>query len=188
MKVVVVRWERVVQHAYLLSHSLPLLGTELRNCHELTSTELDMVILGQLSAHDVSNTSTVHVSSSQSRTKHAAATYFYKNIQRCRKTFLFLHTLSDKRFQILLSHYEAKVVAPRRHDLTCKSPPNTTSLPRVNRMLDFAKNIAESISLPLPGCLPNFRDEQIQLLPTDMTKWMCIVNTARHQKTKTRNL
>ena len=34
----------------------------------------------------------------------------------------------------------------------------------------FSENIAESISLPLPDCLPNFRDERIQLLLTDMTK------------------
>ena len=32
------------------------------------------------------------------------------------------------------------------------------------------KSLASSISLHLPGCLPNFRDEQVQLLPTDMSK------------------
>ena len=37
-------------------------------------------------------------------------------------------------------------------------------------MLSFVRNLASSISLPLPGRLPNFRDERVQLLPTDMNK------------------
>ena len=50
------------------------------------------------------------------------------------------------------------------------SPANTTSLERVTRILQIVKNLAASISLPLPGRLPNFRDERVQLLPTDMSK------------------
>ena len=136
------------------------------NCHELTSNELDMVILGQLNAHCTLSASVP----SSSRTSNAASTYFYKNNQQCRKCFLFMHTISDKRFRNLVDHYKASGVTPRVHGLAGKSPPNTTSLSRVTSMLRFIKNLASSVSLPLPGRLPNFRDERVQLLPTDMSK------------------
>ena len=135
------------------------------NCHELTSDELDMVILGQLNAH-CSGSASVASSSRSS----AAATYFHKNNQLCRKCFLFVHTISDKRFRNLVDHYKTSGVAPRTHGLTGKSPPNTTSFARVSSMLQYVRNLASSISLPLPGRLPNFRDERVQLLPTDMSK------------------
>ena len=136
------------------------------DCHELTSGELDMVILGQLNAHYEGNKSVA----STSRSSNAVASYFYKNNQQCRKCFLFMHTISDKRFRNLVDHYTTAGVTPRTHGLSGKSPSNTTSFTRVTNMLSFVKILASSISLPLPGHLPNFRDERIQLLPTDMSK------------------
>ena len=136
------------------------------SCHELTSNELDMVILAQLSAHSTIS-SRLHDESIRS---HATATYFYKNNKLCRKSFLFLHTISDKRFRNLVDRYRVHGVAPQVHGFAGSSPPNTTPFDSVTSMLQFVKNFAASISLPLPGRLPNFRYERVQLLPTDMTK------------------
>ena len=136
------------------------------NCLELTSAELDMVILGQLNAHYEGS----ELVASPSRSSSAVASYFYKNNQQCRKCFLFLHTISDKRFRNLVHHFITAGVTPRTHGLSGKSPSNTTSFARVSNMLSFVRNLASSISLPLPGRLPNFRDERVQLLPTDTNK------------------
>ena len=126
-----------------------------------------MVIIGQLNAHCLGSASVA--SSSRSS---AAATYFHKNNQLCRKFFLFMHTISDNRFRNLVDHYKTSGVAPRTHGLTGKSLPNTTCtlFAWVSSMLKFVTNLASSISLPLPGRLLNFRDERVQLLPTDMSK------------------
>lgn len=127
--------------------------------------QVDMVILGQLNAH-----SSGRISNASSSRSSVAATYFHKNNQLCRKGFVFMHTIADKCFRNLVDHYKTSGVAPRMHGLSGKSPPNTTSLERTSSMLQFVKNLASSISLPLPGQIPNFRDERVQLLPTDMSK------------------
>ena len=138
------------------------------NCHELTSNELDMVIPGQLRAHDTTTHSLSEIGGCQKKRSHCAtATYNFRNSQLCRKSFLFLHTVSDKRFRNLVEHYKVFGVTPRSHGLAGRSPSNTTSF---GRLLQFVKNLASSISLPLPGHLPNLRDERVQLLPTDMSK------------------
>ena len=46
------------------------------------------------------------------------------------------------------------------------------------------KNLASSISLPLPGRLPNFTDERVQLLPTDMTKMEVYCKAAEDESTQ----
>ena len=68
-----------------------------------------------------------------------------------------------------MDHYKISGVAVCTHGITGKSP-ITTSFERVCSMLEFVKNLASSISMPIPGRLQNFRDEWVQLLPIDMSK------------------
>ena len=46
-------------------------------------------------------------------------------------------------------------------------PANTS---QVEEVVEFIKNIGDSHAMPLPGRLPNYKDSQVMLLPTDMTK------------------
>ena len=74
-----------------------------RDCSELTRGELDMALLGQLAAFTNNSAGTTHFtryshpySSSLSRQK--SYRHFWHGGQRvCRKTFLFLHNISEKR-------------------------------------------------------------------------------------------
>ena len=109
------------------------------------ASELDMVILGKLNAHYAAGSS---VAGTSSRSTNAAATYFHKNNQHCRKCFLFLHTITDKRFRNLVDHCRMYGVTPRTHGHTGKSRPITTSPARISSMFQLVKNLASSVSLP----------------------------------------
>ena len=125
------------------------------NCLELSRGELDMVILGQINSQ----------SSPQSHTK-----FFYKGDRVCMNTFLFLHAISDKRYRNLYKHWENNGLTPKIHGSHGKSPSNATSLETVEAVLTFVRNLAAAMALPLPGRLPNCKDERVVLLPTDMSK------------------
>lgn len=67
---------------------------------ELTRAELDMALLGQLAAFTNSSTLTVHTTKDRHRTETRRKLYriFWHGGRRvCKKTFLFLHTSSEKR-------------------------------------------------------------------------------------------
>lgn len=84
-------------------------------CSELTRAELDMAILGQLSAFTNTSTLTVH----SSRHRHAPANrqrtyvFFWHGGKRvCKKMFLFLHTISKKRLENLQESFRENGLAP----------------------------------------------------------------------------
>ena len=125
------------------------------NCLELTKAELDMVVLAQINSH----------SSPPSHTK-----FFFKGNRLCMKTFLFLHAISDKRYRNLYKHWEESGITSRIHKNQGKSPHNVTPLETVEAVITFITNLAAAVALPLPGRLPNFKNERVVLLPTDMSK------------------
>ena len=81
-----------------------------------------------------------------------------------------LHSVSYKRFENLLSHYVKHGVELRVHGNSKRLPANTTSREDVHQAITFIDNIAEVHGVPLPGRLPNHRNSDITLLPSDMSK------------------
>ena len=74
------------------------------NCSELSSTELDLVILGaiqcSLNCHE---SSTSGRAEKERQNKRMA--YYYHGKRICMRTFLFLHCLQKNRFYSLVKHY-----------------------------------------------------------------------------------
>ena len=67
------------------------------NCHELSSLELDLVILGAIQS--LLNCSNFSVSGrSESQRKRSRITFYYHGKRICKKTFLFLHCINKNRF------------------------------------------------------------------------------------------
>ena len=74
------------------------------------------------------------------------------------------------RFENLLCHYDKHGVELRVHGNTKRLPANTTSQEDMQQAITFIDNIAEVHGMPLPGRLPNHRNSDIMLLPSDMSK------------------
>lgn len=75
-----------------------------------------------------------------------------------------------KRYHNLYKHWEESGITSRTHKSQGKSRHNVTSLKTVETVIAFITNIAAAVVPPFSGRLPNFKDERVVLLPTDMSK------------------
>ena len=142
-------------------------------CSELSRVELDMAILGQLSAFTNTSTLTVH----SSRYRHSPANlqwtrmvFWHGGRRVCRKMFLFLHAISKKRLENLQESFKENGLAPRQHGNTHRLPANTISFPDKQRVVEFLLTYAEANAILLPGRIPGYKCTDVQLLPSSTTK------------------
>ena len=134
---------------------------ELRSqCLELTSDQLDMLILGRLDGHTKERVGM----------KRYRSYYFVRGHQVCRKTFLFLHCISKKRLLNLKSHLRSNGLAPRVHGNQKGTPHNRTPHSSLQNVVSFIDNYAQREGLSLPGRVPGYKSFRIKLLPTSTTK------------------
>ena len=135
-------------------------------CLALEKSELDMVVLAQLQAFSNDTEADAEQESAHRRNYIA---FMFKGRRICRKTFLFLHALSLKRYRNLLVHYNNNGLVAREHGNTSKSPHNRIAFTDVQDIVAFIERLAEIHALPLPGRMPNHKDKAL-LLPSDISK------------------
>ena len=84
---------------------------------KLTSSELDMVLLGTV--HSSINCSDISVSgrieTAGKRTSYCRISFFYHGRRICGQTFLFLHRIHQRRFYSLLKQYKKNGLSVRTH-------------------------------------------------------------------------
>ena len=139
----------------------------------LTRAELDLVLLGQLSAFTFSGEQTVRATTqrhpSDSR-QHSYTIFWHRGLKVCRKTFLFLHTISEKRLKKLKSSLLHHGLSPRTHGNTKRVPKNTISFADTQQVVQFITTYAEAHAILLPGRIPGYKRSDLQLLPSSTTK------------------
>ena len=94
-------------------------------CSDLSRAELDMAILGQLSAFTNSSTLSVHSSKhrhSPANRQRAYMLFYHGGRRVCKKMFLFLHNISDKRLRNLQESLRENGLTPRCHGNTRRLP------------------------------------------------------------------
>ena len=96
--------------------------TECRNnCNELSSAELDLVILGII--HGSLNCSKTSISGRvEKNSQSTRMCFFYHGKRICKKTFLFLHCLQSYWFDSCVKHY-------RKTGMTLRTHRNSKSIP-----------------------------------------------------------
>ena len=106
---------------------------------ELTHDELDLVVMGQVMAGCFSAETSAHRGQERGKTY----TIFDHNGTRiCKKTFLFLHCMSDMRFKSIKTSYLANGVVPRVHGNMGKSRKVGLSLKEIQDIVQFIMNYA----------------------------------------------
>ena len=142
-------------------------------CFELSKNELDLVILGQMTAAENSSpivlNSTAHRHPLKERERNYM-NFFHKGHRICRNTFLFLHTIKIKRFRALSTHYRANGLVPRTHGLAGKSANSAFNLAETEFIIKFIVNYAQIHGILLPGRVPGYKRSDIQILPCNTTK------------------
>ena len=144
-------------------------------CKELTRVELDMALLGQLSAFTFSSEQTMrsttyrHPSNSRQHS-YSTFTLTHRGRKVCRKTFLFLHGISEKRLKNLKANFLKSGLSPRVHGNTRHLPANTTPFADTQQVVHFIQTYAEAHAILLPGRIPGYKRSDLKLLPSSTTK------------------
>ena len=139
------------------------------NCRELSSTELDLVILGTIQSSLNCNEKSISGRAEKNR-QHTRMAYYYHGKRICMKTFLFLHCLQHNRFYSLVKHYRKNGLTLRVHGNAKRLPSSACSAETVEKVVKFIKNTAEDQALLLPGRVPGFKRIDVKLLPSNLTK------------------
>lgn len=139
------------------------------NCIELSSAELDLVILGII--HSCLNCDDISISSrKENMRKNDRMAYFYHGKRICMRTFLFLHNIHRYRFYSLVKHYKKNGLTLRVHGNSKRLPSCACSSETVEHVIKFINNVAEEQALLLPGRVPGFKRIDVKLLPSNLTK------------------
>ena len=106
----------------------------LNNCQELSSRELDQVILANTQA--VTRVETV----GQKRSRSPRWNFLFQSKPICRDMFLIMYGISDSRLRRLREHYENSGLSSRTHGNTKRLPKNTLPFAVVEDVKLFLAN------------------------------------------------
>ena len=137
---------------------------------QMSKDQLDLAILVQLSATRSHRDCIPSSYRGNPENFRPHTMFLFRSLKICQTSFLFLHAISRHRFLNLCQHFDTQGLVGRIHGNTKRLPPNACSPSQIEDIVKFIDNIAEGHSMPLPGRLPNHRDDKVLLLPTDMTK------------------
>ena len=140
-------------------------------CYDLTHTELDMVLLGQLVASTNTSGKVVVESGHLGKERQRAYTIFYHAGKVvCGKTFRFLHTIGSKRLKNLAKSFKENGLTPRIHGNTHNRPKHSLTFESTEFVVRFLLSYAEQNALLLPGRIPGYSRSDIKLLPSSVSK------------------
>ena len=81
-----------------------------------------------------------------------------------------MHAAGRKRLKNLKGSYISNDLVPRVHGNHKRLPHNTLPLEAAKHVLTFLQNYAEEHAILLPGRIPGYKRDDIQLLPSSTTK------------------
>ena len=136
----------------------------LNNCLELSSVELDLVILASIQAFTHSE------SIGNKRSRSPRCNFYYQSQPVCKEMFLHFYGLSDSRFRRLKEHYQNHGISPRTHGNAKRLPENTLSQSTIEGVHTFLSNYVEENAICLPGRIPGFKNDDIKVLSSSESK------------------
>ena len=86
----------------------------------------------------------------------------------CIKTFCFLHTMGQSKFQSIKASFESNGLHP--HKCPYVKPRHALRLADIEYVVSFVRNYAEDNAILLPGRIPGYKRDDLVLLPSSTTK------------------
>ena len=137
-------------------------------CRELTRSELDLVVMGQLLALSHSGDMTQAKKHKPKERKRSFTYFSHGGHTICIKTFCFLHTIGQSKFQSIKASFESNGLVPPKRRYS--KPRHALRLSDVQYVVTFITNYAEEHAILLPGRIPGYKRNDIKLLPSSTTK------------------
>jgi len=136
----------------------------LYNCLELSHTELDFIALANIQAFSAAEVI------GEKRKRNPPFSFLYHSQSMCKDMFLNFYGISKSRFQRLLEFYQNHGISPRVHGNSKRLPRNALPQAVTEDVKNFLSNYADENAVLLPGRIPGFKNEDIQLLSSSDTK------------------
>ena len=141
------------------------------SCAELTPAELDMVIMGQLAAGmNTSDTVSTTARHKDDDREKCYTSFTHQGKPVCVRMFRFLHGVGEKRLKNLTKSLKRNGLCPRVHGNTNKRPKHALSFSSTEYVVRFLFSFAEQHALLLPGRIPGYSRDDLQLLPSSTSK------------------
>ncbi|XP_065221665.1 uncharacterized protein LOC135846482 [Planococcus citri] len=153
---------------------------------ELDKKEKDLVVLSHLQQHRRITSLIGEYAKLQNRKLRLKAedsltrqgiSYYFCDLQICKKMYFFLHDLGRKEFRNLVKHYDEQGLTPRVHKLTSVIPcrENVLKPEDIENIVSFIKSYGEQFGRHMPrrtGKMrtPQFKNYKVIGLPEDMSK------------------
>ena len=137
----------------------------------LSREQLDMLLLGSV-ASTVCDDDDVGQRSGHRPAKRQRTTidYMHKGYHICRNTFTFLHGVSKHKVHAIKNHFLENGISTREHGNTGNQPKHALTFRMILGILQFIQNYAEQHAILLPGRIPEFKRDDIKVLPSSDTK------------------
>ena len=113
--------------------------------------------------------------------KRAYTQFLHHGLHVCRKTFLFLNGIGEFRMKAIKAAYLRDGLVPRVHGHKGRIAPNAIVLEDMRKIIQFILQYSEVNAILLPGRIPGYKRDDIQLLPSTTTKravWRLYQGTA----------
>ena len=101
-------------------------------CRQLTHDQLDMVVMGQLRSLSQADTVTQKTKAKNSRRQRTATFFRFSGHRICLQVFLFMHTMSHKRFEAIKHSWSENGLCSRVRSKVL--PHNTTKLSDIEKI------------------------------------------------------
>jgi hypothetical protein len=141
------------------------------SCVQLSHSELDMAILGQLSASvNTSKRVSIEAGHKDTEREKSYSSFIHQGKPICKAMFCFIHAIGEKRVKNLTRSLKENGLTARIHGNTKRKPKHAFSFESVEFLVKFIFNYSEQHALLLPGRVPNYKRSDLQLLPSSDTK------------------
>ena len=141
------------------------------SCSELSCSELDMVVMGQLMAGmDDTSMTNPHSRNREKTRQRVVYSFYHQGKQVCENMFRFLHTISETRYKYLKKSVLTHRLATWSHSNLKFSPAHALSLSSTEFVVGFIMYYVEQNALLLPGRVSGYSPIDIKLLPSSVSK------------------
>lgn len=94
----------------------------------------------------------------------------HKNQVICRQFYLYLHNCGKERYENLKKHYLVNGLSPRKLKSGGRIEKLSTTYESMKFIYMFLRNYSEEHAISLPGRIPGYKNFEITLLPSNMTR------------------
>ena len=139
-------------------------------CKGLFKPQLDMFVMGQLVAFSFSSEATSTNKKMAHERKRCYTNYHHQGKPVCQDMFRVVNAIGSKHLRNLSSWLTDSGISPRVHGNTKRLPKHALKLRDVEYIVRFLLSYAEQHALLLPGRVPGYARDDIQLLPSCMSR------------------